>query len=98
MNGYKIARDGYGVCGKCGTLTTTIIIDKEGRFSDLDHLSHPEYIRPVEVTACCRSEDMIPIVYASKCDTCGEWLDIRFSYSKGMEVYRCEKCENEKKA
>jgi len=93
MNHYKIARDSYGVCMKCWRLSTTIVVDKHGRFDDLDHLTHPEYIRPIEVTTCCQSEDMIPIQYAGKCDTCGEWLDIRFSYPNVMEAYRCEKCE-----
>ena len=93
---YKIARDSYGVCMKCWKLTNTIVIDRLGRFDNLDHLAHPEYVRPIEVTACCMSEDMIPIQYASKCDTCGEWLDIRFSYPKEMEAYRCEKCETKK--
>ena len=96
MNHYKIARDSYGVCMKCWKLTTTVIMDKQGLFDNLDHLTHPEYVRPIEVTACCLSEDMIPIQYARKCDTCGEWLDIRFAHSKEMEEYRCEKCETKK--
>ena len=93
MNHYKIARDSYGVCMKCWKLTNTIVIDKHGRFDDLDHLERPEYIRPIEVTTCCRSEDIIPIRYAGKCNMCGGWLDIRFAYPKEREEYCCGKCE-----
>ncbi|MBE3138153.1 MAG: hypothetical protein IMZ43_12300 [Thermoplasmata archaeon] len=84
MNHYKIARDSYGVCMECWKLTTTTVLGQ-------DH--NPPRFTPIEVTACCLSEDMIPYVYAGKCDTCGGWLDIRFAYPKEMEEYRCEKCE-----
>jgi hypothetical protein len=30
-----------------------------------------------EVTKCCKSEDMIPAIYAVKCEKCGQWYDER---------------------
>lgn len=88
---YRMARDGRGVCCKCWRVTRTVIVDKYR--NDIDNLLSPEYIRPIEVTECCLSEDIIPMRYAIQCGLCGEWLDIRFAYNKKEGIYYCEACE-----